>query len=223
MKDGFWYKVSLKVVPFVFVWLIRIWFATCRVVIHGQEYRRQIDALGGPAIASFWHYGILYLFYFVRKERAAVMVSASRDGEYIARVAQKLGHVTVRGSRGKGGGGAIKGLIRAIRGGHHAALVADGSQGPARVAQAGSVVLASHTGAPILPMLWSCNRYKRFGSWDGTALPMPFSRIDFFYGEPLRVPPDLKEEQVEEYRLKLEKRLNELYAKAWVLQGKAEH
>jgi hypothetical protein len=223
MKEGFWYQVSLKVVPFVFVWLIRVWFATCRVVIHGQEYRRQIDALGGPAVASFWHYGILYLFYFVRKERAAVMVSASRDGEYIARVAQKLGHVTVRGSRGKGGGGAIKGLIRAIRGGHHAALVCDGSQGPARVAQAGSVVLASHTGAPILPMLWSCNRYKRFGSWDGTALPLPFSRIDFFYGEPLKVPPNLKEEQVEEYRLKLERRLNDLYAKAWALQGKTEH
>ena len=110
-----------------------------------------------------------------------------------------------------------------MRSGHHAALVADGSQGPARVAQAGSVVLASHVGAPILPMLWSCNRYKRFGSWDGTALPLPFSRIDFFYGEPLLVPPALKEEQVEEYRLELEKRLNDLYAKAWALQGKAEH
>lgn len=223
MKDGFWYKVSLKVVPFVFVWLIRIWFATCRVVTHGQEYRRQVDARGIPLIAAFWHYTILFLFYYVRNERAAVMVSASRDGEYISRVAQQLGHVTVRGSRGKGGAGAIKNLIRAIRAGNYAALVADGSQGPARVAQAGPVVLASHTGAPILPMLWSCNRYKRFGSWDGTALPLPFSRIDFFYGEPLLVPPGLKEEQVEEYRLELERRLNDLYAQAWALQGKAEH
>ncbi len=84
-------------------------------------------------------------------------------------------------------------------------------------------MLASKTGAPVLPLLWSCNRYKRFGSWDGTALPLPFSKIDFFYGEPLLVPPTLTDEQLEEYRLELEKRLNDLYAQAWALHGKTEH
>lgn len=221
MKDGFWYKISLSVVPLVFVWLTRIWFSTCRVVTHGQEHRLQVEP--GPVVGSFWHYTILYLFYHVRADTAVAMVSASRDGEYISRVAQLFGHSTVRGSRGKGGGTAVKNLIRALRAGRNVALVADGSQGPARVAQAGPVILASHTGAPVLPMLWSCNRYKRFGSWDGTALPLPFSRVDFFYGEPFFVPPKLQDEQVEEYRLVLEQRLNDLYAQAWALQGKVVH
>lgn len=223
MKGGFWYEVSLRVVPFVFVWLTRIWFATCRIRIHGQQYRDQIDESKGPVVATFWHYTIFFNFYFLRKESAVVMVSASRDGEYISRVANKMGFATVRGSRKKGGMQAIKGLIRHIGEGRNAALVADGSQGPARVVQAGSIVLASRAGAPILPVLWSCNRYKRFGSWDGTVLPYPFSRIDFFYGEPLAVPAGIKSEEVEKYRLILEKRLNELYDKAWKLQGRAEH
>ncbi len=223
MKDGFWYKVSLKVIPFVFVWLTRIWFSTCRLTVHGQEHMDQIKAAGTPAIASFWHYGVLYILYFFRKESGVAMVSASRDGEYISRVVEKLGNETVRGSRKKGGMQAIIKLIRAVREGKNAILVADGSQGPARIAQAGSLMLAAKTGVPVLPMAWSCNRYKRFGSWDGTAVPLPFSRIDFFYGEPLLVPPGLKEEQVEEYRQELEKRLNDLYAQAWALQGKAEH
>lgn len=110
-----------------------------------------------------------------------------------------------------------------MREGRNAALVADGSQGPARVVQAGSIVLSSRTGAPILPMLWSCNRYKRFGSWDGTVLPYPFSRIEFFYGEPLTVPPEIRSEEVERYRLILEKRLNDLYDRAWKQQGRSEH
>jgi len=223
MKDGFWYLVSLRVVPVVFIWLARVWFSTCRIKTHGQIYRDQIDLSQAPAVASFWHYTILFIFYFMRKDPAVAMVSASKDGEYISRVAQKLGYATVRGSRKKGGLQAIKSLIRHMREGQNAAIVADGSQGPARVVQAGCIVLASRTGAPVLPMLWSCNRYKRFGSWDGTALPLPFSKIDFFYGEPLVVPSKIKTDEVEEYRVILENRLNDLYTKAWALQGKTEH
>lgn len=223
MKDGFLYQLSLRLLPFVFVWLTRVWFSTCRITTHGQHFRDQIDAGGKPAIASFWHYTILFIFYYMRKDSGVAMVSASKDGEYISRVAGKLGYATVRGSRKKGGLQAIKSLVRHMRAGQNAAIVADGSQGPARVLQAGCIVLASHAGAPVLPMLWSCNRYKRFGSWDGTALPLPFSRIDFFYGEPLYVPPKIKSEDVEQYRLILENRLNDLYDEAWKLHGKKEH
>ncbi len=223
MKDGFWYKFSLRAVPFIFVWLIRLWFGTCRLTIHGQEHMDRIKAAGIPAIGSFWHYGVLYILYFFRGESGVAMVSASRDGEYISRIVERLGNQTVRGSRKKGGMQAIIKLIRAVRSGHNAILVADGSQGPARVVQAGSLMLASHTGVPVLPMAWSCSSYKRFGSWDGTALPHPFSKIDFFYGEPLQVPPDLKDQELEKYRLELEKRLNTLYSQAWALQGRKEH
>ncbi len=223
MKDGFWYRVSLGVVPFVFVWLTRCWFFSCRIKTHGQEYRQQIDVRGIPIVATFWHYSFMFVFYYLRKDSGVAMVSASKDGEYISRVANKLGYETVRGSRKKGGMQAIKALIRHMRAGKNAGIVADGSQGPARVVQAGSIVLASRAGAPILPMVWSCNRYKRFGSWDGTVLPYPFSRIDFFYGEPLDVPSKIKAEEIEKYRLILEKRLNDLYDEAWKLQDRTEH
>ncbi|MCF8056046.1 MAG: lysophospholipid acyltransferase family protein [Desulfocapsa sp.] len=223
MKGNFWYRVSLRVLPSVFTWLTRIWFSTCRIKTHGQRYRDQVDNRKIPIIASFWHYTILFIFYYLRKDSAVVMVSASKDGEYISRVAKKFGHETVRGSRKKRGFQAIKGLIRHMREGRNAGIVADGSQGPALVVQAGSIVLASHAGAPILPMVWSCNRYKRFGSWDGTVVPYPFSRIDFFYGEPLDVPSKIKSEEVEKYRLILENRLNNLYDEAWALHGKTEH
>ena len=223
MKEGFWYRFFLRVVPVVFLWLSVILFATCRIKVHGQKYWDQIEARQGPAIGSFWHYSIFFILYFMRKKNGVAMVSASRDGEFVNRIVRKMGYETVRGSRKKGGVQAIKGLIRHMREGKNAAIVADGSQGPERIVQAGCIVLASRAGAPILPMLWSCSRYKRFGSWDGTALPLPFSKIDFFYGEPLDVPPKIKSEEVEKYRMILENRLNDLYNEAWVLHGKTEH
>jgi len=213
----------LRVLPTLFVWLIKILFATCRITIHGQEYRDQLTERKVPIVGSTWHYAIVYILYYIRKESGVAMVSASKDGEYISRIAKKVGFETVRGSRKKGGMQAIKGLIRYLREGRNAAIVADGSQGPARVAQAGSIILASRAAAAVLPMLWSCSRYKRFGSWDGTAVPLPFSRIDFFFGEPFDVPPKIKAEEIEKYRVILEKSLNDLYDEAWALHGKTEH
>jgi hypothetical protein len=210
-------------VPTLFVCLVKVLFATCRIRVHGQRYRDELRERDIPVVGSIWHYAIIYILYYMRKENGVAMVSASKDGEYISRIAQKTGFTTVRGSRNKDGVKAMKAMIRYMKQGRDGAIVADGSQGPARIAQAGPIVLASRAGAAVLPMLWSCNRYKRLGSWDGTSLPMPFSRIDFFFGEPFDVPPKIKSEEIEEYRLLLENRLNDLYRKAWALQGKIEH
>lgn len=223
MKGGFLYRLSLRVMPPLFVWLTGLLFWTCRTQTHGRKYRDQLASRGCSFVASFWHYTVFYIFYHNRHESGVAMVSASKDGEYISRVATRLGLETVRGSRNKGGTQALKAMIRSVRAGRNAGIVADGSQGPPLVVQAGCIVLASRAGVPVLPMLWSCNRYKRFASWDGTVLPMPFSRIDFFYGEPLEVPAKLKADGIEEYRVILENRLKDLYTEAWAIQGKSEH
>ncbi len=223
MKYGFWYRFALWLVPLLFSWISLIIFSTCRIRVHGQEHWDTIVAREKPAIASFWHYSILFILYYMRKKNSVAMVSASKDGEFVDRIVKGMGYETVRGSRKKGGIQAIKGLIRHMRNGKNAAIVADGSQGPERVVQAGCIVLASRAQAPILPLIWSCSRYKRFGSWDGTALPLPFSTIDFFYGEPLYVPPKIKADAIETYRLLLEEQLNNMYSEAWGLYGRATH
>jgi lysophospholipid acyltransferase (LPLAT)-like uncharacterized protein len=217
------YKFSLWVVPLLFRFLSGILFSTCRVERRGYEYFLQYVDSVSPFIAAFWHYGAIYIVHQARDLPYVAMVSPSRDGEYISRILQSKGFATVRGSRSKGGIGALKGLMRQIRKGKTGVLVADGSQGPARKAQPGAVMLARHTGVPIVPLGWAASHYWTFNSWDKTALPKPFSRIEITYGEPLHVPQDADAEQLEEYRLELEKRLNDLYEKGWERFGKKEH
>lgn len=223
MNDGILYRVSLKVVPAA-IWLVsKLWFATCRVREHGRERRQSVTGGNKQVIATFWHYSLLVVFQLAREFSGVAMVSSSRDGEYIARFARLCGFSAVRGSRNKQGVQALKELLKSCKEGRNTALVADGSQGPARVAQPGSILLASRAGIPILPVAWSASRYITIRSWDRTAFPKPFATVDFVYGEPIEVPPGLKSEGIEEYRLLLENRLNALYEEMWAIHGKKEH
>jgi lysophospholipid acyltransferase (LPLAT)-like uncharacterized protein len=223
MTEGMLNSILLRVVPVTLAMLMRLWFFTCRVRVHNLENFLDPKKTGKPVVASFWHYSIIYFFYFVRGNRVTAMVSASRDGEYIARLGKQFGYTAARGSRNNKGMEGLKALFRAIRSGDNCALVADGSQGPPRIAQPGAILLASRSGAPVLPMLWSADRYFTVRSWDRTVIPKPFSRIDYYYGEPIFVPADLKADGIEVYRVLLEQRLNALYAEAWGQYNKAEH
>lgn len=224
MKKGLLNSVLLEVAPRLLALVMRVWFCTCKVHVHNSEHLFPPEKSEGKTIvASFWHYSIIYLFYFVRKYKATAMVSASRDGEYIARLAKHLGFNTVRGSRNKGGVEALKGLLRVIKKGESCAIVADGSQGPPRVAQPGALLLASKGGVPIMPMGWSASSYFIIRSWDRTVIPKPFSTIHFYFGEPIELPKKLKSEELEKYRLILEESLNDIYQKAWAVYDMKSH
>lgn len=223
MKHEITHKILVKIIPFLVTWLLRLWFSSCRIIEHGSEFRRESEGLEKGFIATFWHYSLVYVFFHLRKLSGVVLVSASEDGDYIAELAENLNFSTVRGSRNRRGLRALKELMDYLKRGENAGIVADGSQGPALVVQAGAILLASKTGCPILPMIWSTSRCITFKSWDRLAIPKPFSRIDFYYGEPLLVPPGADSDTIEEYRQMLENNLNDLYRKAWQRYGKDKH
>lgn len=117
----------------------------------------------------------------------------------------------------------MKGMVKAVREGLNAAIVADGSKGPARKVQSGAILLASSTGAPIVPVMWAVDKYSAFRSWDRTVLPKPFSRIEFIYGEPIYIPKKMEAGELEKYRVEVENKLNEYYENMWGLFGIKEH
>ncbi len=224
LKEGLLYRLSLSLVGPIFNGITYLLFGSCRIAFKGWHHYEQYKSANKPFIAAFWHYGIFYILHFGRKKGSWVaMVSGSKDGEYVARILENMGFEPVRGSRGKGGLAALKEIQAAMARGRNAAIVADGSQGPARIVQAGIILLASRTSIPILPGSWAANRYWAFKSWDRTVLPKPFARVEMVIGEPLEVPPKIRSKDLEEYRRELEKRLNNLYDEAWGAFGKKEH
>ena len=168
--------------------------ATLRVQrLHGDRYRGLADR-GVPILFALWH-GRMYLSIQAHRRQGIVtMASKSKDGELIARWLEANGYVVVRGSSSRGGGQALREMVRHVRSGRHAALTVDGPRGPARVVQPGVVQLARLTGAWILPITSSSASGKLLSSWDRFLLPFPFSRNVVAYGEPFQIPPELSDD-----------------------------
>lgn len=177
----------------------------------------------GAAVVPFWHYSVFYMLYHLRQYPGVAMVSASKDGEYIARVAELLGFETVRGSANRFGVRALKGMVDHVKQGKNAGIVADGSQGPALKMQPGAIMLAAKSGSPIMPIVWATKRYKAFNSWDHSVLPIPFSPIILQYGDLIYVEPKLNAEKIEAYRLQVEEAMNRMYQELWQEFGRDGH
>jgi len=178
-----------------------------------QNEQKALDMSGGKVIYASWHQRLLYHVHRLAKRNVTVMISQSRDGEFAARLVNCLGLKDVRGSTTRGGMDALKELIKNMKKGANGGMVPDGPTGPPRIAMIGTIILARMTGAPIIPIAWGADRCWVMNSWDRFVIPKPFSRIAYYYGEPIFVQPSAKGPEMEEYRKLLEERLN--YMTRW--------
>lgn len=166
---------------------------TLRVqVLHGDRYRALKDR-GVPILFALWHGRMLLSILQHRRQGIVTMASRSTDGEVIAGWLTRNGYVAARGSTTRGGGEALREMIRHMRSGRSAALTVDGPKGPPRQVQPGIVELARLTGGWILPITSSCSRPRFLASWDRYLVPMPFSRGVVAYGEPFPIAAELSD------------------------------
>ncbi|MBI4797489.1 MAG: lysophospholipid acyltransferase family protein [Desulfarculus sp.] len=193
--------------------LLGLLMRTCRVEILSPREEQRYLKEGHPAIAATWHRGAIFFLYFFGHLRPAIMVSRSKDGEFLARFIAHYGGVPVRGSSSKGGGLALKTMVEMVKSGQvrFAATVADGPRGPRYRAKAGMILLAMQTGLPLLPIMWSADRaWVLTKTWDHTIIPKPFAKIKVACGRELRYPAHLDKEEMEAARQELERELNRL-------------
>lgn len=158
-------KLSLNVAPFLARQIIRMLAATMRITYVNFEWYRKFLGEGRPIILAFWHGRLLMMPYaYPGKRGLTALVSASRDGELIARTIKGLGVETVRGSSTRGWVTGIKGLLKSIKNGRDAAITPDGPKGPGMKAQMGVIQIARATGLPIVPITFNALKKKPSGA-----------------------------------------------------------
>ena len=187
---------------------------TLRWRVEGMEHFDAIVASGRRPIMGFWHGRILPATWYFRRRGIVVITSENFDGEWIARIIERFGFGTARGSSSRGGLKAMLQLVRDMEQGKMAGFTLDGPRGPARVAQPGAIWLASRTGNPVLPFHLEASSHWTMNSWDRTQVPKPFSTVALVIGEGMNVPRDASEAQLESARQELERRLGGLEQRA---------
>lgn len=190
--------------------LVRGLGATLRYRVEGAEHYLDMRKAGRPVIFAFWHSGLLPLVYLHRNQQAVALVSQHRDGEYIARVMERCGLRTARGSSTRGGARGLREMLRAAKEGRDLAITPDGPKGPPRRFKEGGVVLARLTGLPLIPTAIGAERAWRLGSWDRFLVPKPFSPMHVRYAAPIEVPRHVTDEEAERLRERLEGILNRI-------------
>jgi hypothetical protein len=143
-----------------------------------------------PAIYCFWHRCVFASGYLWRNRGIRVLASRSYDGEYIARVIERLGYRAVRGSSSRGAVSALRELQRELEAGEFVAFTIDGPRGPKYVAKPGPIHLSRATTAPIFCFYVAVERAWILKSWDDFILPKPFSRVHCYVCSPFVVPED---------------------------------
>lgn len=188
-------------------WLLQVWARTLRFelddragVVHSPPDERYIGAL--------WHNRLLLLPFILRRflpqRRGAALISASRDGAFLADLVERFGYETVRGSSSRKGASAIRQLGEVIAGGGDVVITPDGPRGPAYILGQGIIYLAQQSGAEVVPINMEYSSSWRVKSWDRFILPKPFSKVRVTFDRPHRVAPTTTEAEFESERLRLQ-------------------
>ena len=162
---------------------------------------------GTGRIYAFWHSHQLSALWHFRRVGAGILISMSKDGEYIARVARSVGFTPLRGSSSRLGAAGLKALIEFARSGRPVAITPDGPRGPRHSIGAGVLALAQKSGYPIVPFAIGLSSFWELPSWDRFRIPKPFSRGYACWGEPLSVPPDADDATIERLAAELRARM----------------
>lgn len=203
---------------------VRLLQASLRVErVIGESHLQPLLTNGNAIIPCCWHQRLFFCDAYLLGQRAhglnpGFLISPSRDGELTSRVVRRFGASVVRGSANRTGAQALRELYLTVTSGVSPISHPDGPHGPPYQAKHGSLMLAQITGAPLLPMAYSVDRYWQLGSWDRLLIPKPFARVTLVIGAPLQVS---KKDDLAAAGTQLESSLNALTLEADKRAGSA--
>jgi lysophospholipid acyltransferase (LPLAT)-like uncharacterized protein len=204
-----WQKeLMLRTVPPLVAILLRLLQASLRYEEIAEEGGRP-DQQDGASLWCFWHRCLLPAACFFRgRPRTTLLISASFDGELIARTIGRMGYETVRGSSSRAGAGGLRALASAVRHGATAVIPGDGPRGPRYLLKPGITKLAQLTQLPVNSFYLLPQRTWTLRSLDALMIPKPFSRVVMAWGRP--VPPPESSDAEEQVRLAVEATLERI-------------
>lgn len=180
-----------------------------------EKHLLKIKSINYPKeqfILSMWHCHQCLVYGIEDKSKFYALISASNDGEIIAKAAECLNIKSVRGSTKRRGVAASLELIDKLKDGNSAAIMVDGPRGPRGKIKDGIINIAKISGVPIIPVAWASKdkTFFTFNTWDKFQVPFGPCKTVALYGEPIHIPSDLTKEEMKVWCEKIEHEMEKL-------------
>ncbi|MDI6785360.1 MAG: lysophospholipid acyltransferase family protein [bacterium] len=196
-----------KVLPYLLSRVIRFINSTIRLKIINEEIYLELKKKNKKLIYTIWHNRLFYIPYYFRNQDIHILVSESRDGNYLSNTLKQLKFYPIEGSSTRGGLKAAVRMIRMLKKGFDGGIAPDGPQGPKYYLKRGVIDIAQKTGHTILPVTYGVSKKWQLSAWDNFIIPFPFAKGVLVYGQPFEVSKDISSDQIEEVRLEIEQEL----------------
>ena len=200
-------------------WLYNAISNSLRLAITADEPLEVLRRRYGAVIFVGWHSQLLVPLWHHRFTGGYAVVSEHADGELIARILERVGYTCIRGSTTHGAARVLIRMVRVVRDGNDIGITPDGPLGPRYVAQPGAVYLASRSACPIVAMGFATRWFIQFNSWDKFKLSIPCSPGAITYSDPLHVPAELADGDVELWRQRMQDALMAVTRRAEAMVG----
>jgi lysophospholipid acyltransferase (LPLAT)-like uncharacterized protein len=213
---AWWRRVRPNLLPPVLLFPLRLLVRTLRLTIVNGHVLEEVEH---PRIFWAWHGRLAIPGIWYSRKQAYALISPSRDGEILARMFDRLGYRTIRGSTRRGGiEAAIEG-VKVLQAGNEIVMTPDGPRGPNRKIQTGMILMAQKAGATVVAVGVSASPRKLARSWDRALIPLPFAKAAMVFGEPRKVPVELDEAQREALIAAMEEEMEVLERQAREITG----
>ncbi|MBI04828.1 MAG: hypothetical protein CMI96_03315 [Pelagibacteraceae bacterium] len=167
-----------------------------------------------PFILAFWHSQLMMISFSWKSEKKLNMIASGHsDGRFGAIIAKYLKMNNVPTSFNKKNL-SMRPIFKLLKEKQYIGITPDGPRGPNRRASEGIIKIAKSAKVPIIPIGFASSRYKLLNSWDSFLITYPFSKCAFVWGDPIKIPSNLDNEEIKKYQIILENKINECVKQA---------
>lgn len=184
---------------------------TCRFEHVGLDNYLKAKAASpwNSCVVALWHRNIACSLFNGFKIKNCGLISPSKVGDLAVYLAKKWGGDIIRGTPKSSAW--LNPMCKKVKLGINAYITVDGSRGPIYKCKPGALLLAQKMVIPIVP--YNAVASKRIiikKSWDQHQIPLPFSKIIHYWGEPMWIPESATREDFPELQKELERRIHAL-------------
>jgi lysophospholipid acyltransferase (LPLAT)-like uncharacterized protein len=203
-----------QILAFISALYIKLVKVTSIIIIKNIESPQYYWKDNKPFILAFWHSQLMMISYCWKSNtKINILASGHSDGRFGAIVGQyfKLNNIPTSSNEKPI---SLKPIFTLLKNSNYIGITPDGPRGPNKKVSEGIIKISKVTQVPIIPIGFSTSKFRTLKSWDSFLITKPFSKCAFVWGESITIPKNCNNNEIEQYKKKLEQELNTCIEKA---------